>query len=512
MSGIGLHILIAAAILGGLFLAKQISEFDMSRAKPHGKSKHQENWGTIRSLTCLRIDGPTRGRLILGRIWSSHGSLAVVLWQEVILKWLSTLSKRPDPTLLAAEKNHSVMIIGPTQSYKTSGLAIPAILEWEGPVVAVSVKSDLSQATYDYRALSGSTYVFDPCGVTGLNGLGWSPLDYCSSWVGARRAAHSLAHSSPSNGLEDSEFWYGTASKLLAPLLFAGANAKLTMADIVRWVDTQEIQEIDEILARVGCEQARNAAWASFGRDAKQKSSVYTTAETVLEAFGDPEIGSVGIGEGFDPHSLLHGGSNTLYICAPSHEQARLRPMFCCLLGQILDLAFMKAQDDGGSLVEPLLIVIDEAANIAPIDNLDTIASTGASHSIQLLTVWQDISQIKARYGKKADSILNNHRAKIVLSGVSDIDTLEYVSRLAGETTSSIPTYSKDHKGGHSVTYQPSKTPLASHSFIRQIQPGSGILFYGHLPATQIKLRPWYEEPTLIESTCQARNARAPKS
>jgi type IV secretion system protein VirD4 len=36
-----------------------------------------------------------------------------------------------------------VIVIAPTQSHKTTGLAIPALLEWEGPVLATSVKTDL---------------------------------------------------------------------------------------------------------------------------------------------------------------------------------------------------------------------------------------------------------------------------------------------------------------------------------------------------------------------------------
>ena len=41
------------------------------------------------------------------------------------------------------ERRHSLLVVGPTQSGKTSGLAIPALLEWQGPVLATSVKGDL---------------------------------------------------------------------------------------------------------------------------------------------------------------------------------------------------------------------------------------------------------------------------------------------------------------------------------------------------------------------------------
>jgi len=66
-----------------------------------------------------------------------------------------------------------------------------------------------------------------------------------------------------------------------------------------------------------------------------------------------------------------------------------------------------------------LLLVLDEAANIAPIPNLDEIASTGAGQGVQLLSVFQDLAQVRSRYGDRAQTIVNNHRAKLFGAGVS---------------------------------------------------------------------------------------------
>jgi type IV secretory pathway TraG/TraD family ATPase VirD4 len=41
------------------------------------------------------------------------------------------------------------------------------------------------------------------------------------------------------------------------------------------------------------------------------------------------------------------------------------------------------------------------------------------------VTVWHDKSQLEARYGTKASTILNNHRAKLFLSGLADLSALE---------------------------------------------------------------------------------------
>ena len=78
--------------------------------------------------------------------------------------------------------------------------------------------------------------------------------------------------------------------------------------------------------------------------------------------------------------------------------------------------------------------MIDEVANVAPLSNLDTLASTASGHGIQLLTVWQDFAQIEARYGTRSATVINNHRAKLIFPGISDPATLDWASRLIGDS------------------------------------------------------------------------------
>ena len=124
---------------------------------------------------------------------------------------------------MAAERAQSVIVFGPTQSHKTSGFAVPAILGWQGPVVATSVKGDLLEHTIAHRRGVGEVRCFDPTGVTGQPASSWSPLPASRTWPGARRAAATLTEIGRAQvgGMSDGDFWYATASRLLAPLLFA---------------------------------------------------------------------------------------------------------------------------------------------------------------------------------------------------------------------------------------------------------------------------------------------------
>ena len=121
----------------------------------------------------------------------------------------------------------------------------------------------------------------------------------------------------------DGEFWYATAAKLLAPLLFAAARgpaapwptscAGSTPRRWPRWRTSSSAPAPAEAL---------HAAQATWCRDERTRSSVSTTAETVLAPFAQRLRSPVAAP--FEPADLL-GGRHTLYLCAPAHDQRRLR-------------------------------------------------------------------------------------------------------------------------------------------------------------------------------------------
>lgn len=426
-------------------------------------------WARRRDLRSLCVDAvrPPPGRLTLGVV---PGLIR--------------------PIGLAAEAGQSLVVVGPTQSGKTTCLAVPAILGWRGPVLAASVKSDLLRHTLRSRRAQGRVWCIDPTGSAGVRASEWSPLPECREWQRARRVAADLCESAKADGTTaDGEFWYATAAKLLAPLLFAAARERRTMADVVRWVDTQETAQVAEILEHHGVSEALDAARATWYRDERTRSSVYTTAETVLAPFAQhvaPVTAAVA-GEPFEPRHLL-GGTHTVYLCAPAHDQRRLRGFFSALTQQVLGDAFATATRLGRPLHPPLLVVLDEAAHIAPLPELDGLAATCASHGIQLVTVWQDLAQVKGRYGARAPTVLNNHRAKLFLPGIADPDTLEYASRLVGDEKVSHPSVTRDGRGARSTTSTPGARRLLPPEELRCLPRGSAVLVYGTLPPARLRL------------------------
>lgn len=477
-----------------LLIALSVLAFKFIKSLIDGTRKKDANlsqWAKARDIKPLLVKGPGEpGRLVLGRTGGK---------------------------MVATEARQSVIVLGPTQTGKTTGLAIPSILEWQGPVIAASVKNDLVRETYKWRRTQGEVWLFDPSRSTGYEydevRAGWSPISASKDWGGARKVAEWLCSSAKSDNsnLQDGDFWYSAAEKLMAPYLFAAAQGRRDMGEVVKWIDANEEAEVMGILARAGVEEAALAFAASMRRDERARSSIYTTAETILQAYGDPNVAESAVSPRIFPENLFNGGHNTLYICAPSHEQKRLQPIFTALVSQMIWQGYETAGRKNSPIDPALLLVIDEAANIAPLKDLDAIASTAAGIGIQLVTVFQDFAQIEARYSTRARTVVNNHRAKVVLSGISDPSTLEYVTKICGEEEVDNSSMSISGQGEKSITESKQQRSLASAGFLRRMRPMTGLVVYGHLSPMKITLRPWFKDKVLTSKATKGSDAtRAP--
>lgn len=443
------------------------------RRPPSGKERDErasspsEGWANGRQLKPLMARAEPGDRLVLGRFRRG---------------------------LVAAERLQSVLVVGPSQSGKTTSLAIPALLAWRGPVLATSVKTDLVRDTVAARSLLGETALFDPTGATGLEGVGWSPLAGATSWAGARRVASSLCSvGRREGGIEDASFWYAAAERLLAPLLRAAVLAGSSMGEVLRWLDEESANEPLLALEIANEEEASRVARSCFAMEERQRSSVYATAQTILAAYGDPVVSaSERFGRPLSAGWLLDGESRSLYCCAPAREQARLSPIFVALVREVLDAAFERANNAGSPLDPPLLVVLDEAANIAPLADLDQLIATAAGHGIVFLTVWQDLAQIEGRYGSGWATIVNNHKAKVVCPGVSDPRTLELLSALIGDVEIPLRSQSRAEDGSWSETESPTRVPVAPAGWIRRLPDGHCLVVYGALPPALVQMRPWF--------------------
>jgi type IV secretion system protein VirD4 len=448
------------------------------RARPLGA-----RWASSGDLRPLRGSGGRDGRLVLGR---RRGRL------------------------LYGEQRHALIAFGPPQSGKSAGLAIPALLEWQGPAIASSIKTDLLASTSVRRAQLGEALVFDPFELSGAPAATWSPLRGAVTWEGALEAAWRLtaAGEIDNRGVEGGEFWSVAAEQRLAPLLFAAAGTGAGMEQVVAWVYGQGTRQLDAALEQMtqraaasherhDAQLAYEAVHAFQAQADRTRSSVEATAQALLRAYRFGRVLRSASSCEITPERLLRD-SNTLYLIGDAKASKLLRPIFLALVSELVDAAYAQANRAGGRLSLPLLVCLDEAGNVAPLPNLAEIASTAPSHNIQLLTIFHDLAQARSRYGQQAETVVNSHRARMLLPGVADLETLRYFAGLVGEEES-IEITRTVGEGGRSRSTARRRRPLIAPEALRQLPDGSALLLYGRLAPVQLRLRRWFEDRRLRE-------------
>jgi type IV secretion system protein VirD4 len=348
----------------------------------------------------------------------------------------------------------SLLIVGPTQVGKTSSLVIPSILRWTDALVVTSVKSDVVAATRMWRSSIGDVQVLAP----GLeDGLTWNPLEGVDTLRHALRVARDLTIGSADRG--ETEFWNSLATKLVAALLVLAKGRSRDIFDVASLVETRNLQPWADCASR---SQAGAVLESFLAYDPKTFDGVLTTAETMLLPwrFRQPlaKVRSV------------TAGPNTLYLCSPRGEQRHYEPLFRGALRMVLEEQ-QRLADTG--VQRRLLLVLDEAAAVASLDELDQLAATVSGIDVTLVTVLQDFAQLTARWGPRAPTIVNNHMTRLVMGGLADPTVVNFLPELleAKEGATVVP--------------------------IRQRPAGTGTVVAGRSRAYSVRLRPWWHDRRL---------------
>jgi type IV secretory pathway TraG/TraD family ATPase VirD4 len=143
------------------------------------------------------------------------------------------------------------LIVGPTQSGKTTSLVVPAILSWSGAVVVTSVKNDVVTSTSPWRSSLGTVELLQPGKEDGLT---WNPLEGVRTFRHALRVARDLTIGS-SRG--DADFWNSLATKIVAALMVLALENSSDIFDVAltierrtfnRWLHDRSHSEASEVV------------------------------------------------------------------------------------------------------------------------------------------------------------------------------------------------------------------------------------------------------------------------
>lgn len=495
---------VAAAVVAGLGVVVwrlvSRSRVGTVRRRPLGVDG-RALFASRRELAPLIVREPTAGRFVLGRCGRR------LLASEAPPAAGDSVRRRD----VRRGDRGAIALVGPSRSGKTTA-AIGGILEWTGPAVLSSVKSDLLGATRGWRSSLGEVAVYDPTGAVGSVSARWSPLHQADSVAGAQRAARALCDAAPRGGVEGGlDFWLAQAEILLSGLLFVAHHTNRDMGAVCEWVLSQDRPgELGPGEVRIGLDvlldspdadvvagtiDASRGLLAIWELEDRTRSSVYATAQTLVWPWSDPAVAASSRGRSVDLAWLL-GGANTVYLSAPIEDQKRLAPAFGGLLNDLVAQVYRHVAATGRPLEPPLLIVVDEAGN-TPLRALPEYASTLAGLGVLLVTIWQSLAQIEAAYGRQADTILTNHLSKVFYAGLSDPASLKYVAAVLGDTEVESRSTSASEGTRRSVQLSGTRVALAPAHALRQMRPGDALLLHATLPPAHIRTRPFFRDRRL---------------
>ena len=398
---------------------------------------------------------------------------------------------RLDGALLASEPETHVAVIAPTRSGKTTRFVIPWLLEHDGPAIITSTKTDVLHATRDWRTWQGRVTVWDPFGPYSDP---WTPLSGCTDWQHALAQARWLADASQEGDSEVANFWRGEATRLLAPLLHAAALADGNITHVLAWIDRQDIKGPAEILDTAAAVAAKFQLAGIASLDPRNRGTIYMSAGALLAGYRLPAVQATAT-HGLTPQRFLDGQANTLYLIASSRQQRLLAPLTVAIISGMLHEAAEQA-NTSGPLAPTLRVLLDETANIAPLQDLPSHLSQAAGHGVRIATIWQSLSQAQHRYGLASEEILANSTTKLYLGPVTDTTTRRHITELLGEEhvdQASIST-GRPHR---SQTTSRTWRPKATASALQQLDYDRALLVAGRKMPAVIRTKPWWDEPQL---------------
>ncbi|MDA8395998.1 MAG: type IV secretory system conjugative DNA transfer family protein [Candidatus Dormibacteraeota bacterium] len=374
---------------------------------------------------------------------------------------------RIGPVTVRLPEDEHLLVLGPTGSGKSSSLAIPAILEWPGPVVVTDPKGELLARTLTARERRGRAAVFAPLMEPGD---GWNPVSAIASSDDALRSAGFLLGRPP----EREPFWHDLALQLLHGLLVEAAAAGLTLSDVLSLLQQVPAEEVAEEVSHPLARQLVQGALSGGDRTAM---GVVATLVSKLGVFGSDQVARTTARSTFDPRSLASGGLNSLY-CVVSPTDA---PLVRGLLSALLSACWRAVYASPPPL--PVLFVLDEFAQLTALSELPSLVQLGRTQGVRLVLLAQDLASISALYGAETVTALwANCRTKLLLPGISEVDLLDRASRLVGSAT----LHSAD--GDHPLQAHPRLPP----DEIRRLRRGHALILRGSDHPALVRQVPWY--------------------
>jgi type IV secretion system protein VirD4 len=347
-----------------------------------------------------------------------------------------------------AESGPHVLVSAPTGTGKTRSVLVPAAVLWGGPAVIVSSKDDLfqlvAQRRYGPSALIDLRPDYD-ADYPGIAMMSFDPTKMITTPDQAVTAANTMMQMSavglgPSvDSVSDAGIWESNTEAPLAAMLYAAAKDGQGMDWVLLAVDNMDWDE-DKLPVEPGWQLAAmavqdkplfyNALRRTLKMDPRQRDSIALTMRKAVMPWMRLSLR----GDNHQPFTagFLDDPNATLYVL--SSPEGAIAGAAVTLLENLIKL--WRAKTARKEMLHRLLIVIDEAANVAPMPALRRHVGEGRGLGVNLLLAVQASSQLDTVYGSAyADELRDIFPAALILFGAPEMQMLRRAEEWSLQTT-----------------------------------------------------------------------------
>lgn len=384
-----------------------------------------------------------------------------VFANNVILTKTERLMMSNRPKNPANARNKNVLIVGGSGSGKTRFWIKPNLLQLHSSYVLTDPKGttllEVGNAFVhaNYRIKIFNTINFH-------KSMHYNPFAYLHSEKDILKLTTTLMANTKGEGKGGDPFWEKAEILLYCALIgyihYEAPKEEQNFATLIEFINAMEVREDDEdfqnavdlMFEDLKKKKPNHFAvrqYAKFKLAAgKTLKSILISAGARLAPFDIQEVREITMYDELELDTL--GDEKTALFLMMSDTDGSFNFLISMIYTQLFNLLCEKADDVyGGRLPVHVRCLIDEAANIGQIPNLEKLVATIRSREISACLVLQARSQLKAIYKDNADTIIGNMDSQVFLGG-SEPTTLKELSEALGKET--IDTFNTSDTRGSS--------------------------------------------------------------
>lgn len=383
---------------------------------------------------------------------------------NIILTKTERLMMSNRPKNPANARNKNVLIIGGSGSGKTRFWLKPNLLQMHSSYVVTDPKGSI--VIECGNALLKNGYVIKIFNTINFKkSMHYNPFAYIHSEKDILKLVTTLIANTKGDGKAGDEFWTKAETLLYCALIgyihYEAPVEEQNFSTLIEFLNAMEVREDDEefqnpVDLMFEALEKKKPNHFAVRQYKKYKLAAGKTAKSILISCGARlapfDIQEVRDVTAYDELQLdTLGDKKTALFLIMSDTDATFNFLISMIYTQLFNLLCEKADDVyGGRLPVHVRCLVDEAANIGQIPNLEKLVATIRSREISACLVLQAQSQLKAIYKDNADTIIGNMDSRIFLGG-SEPTTLKELNQALGKET--IDTYNTSDTRGNSPSY-----------------------------------------------------------